>query len=127
MSVLITNVDDHLHNHGFLHVERETWRLAPAFDVNPFPDKVRELKTWVSEETGPAATVEALMSVVPYFGIKLDRARGVLREVESAVAGWRTRGAELGMTAGELDEIVDAFEHDERRTAQSESARVSSA
>jgi serine/threonine-protein kinase HipA len=23
-SILITNVDDHLHNHGFLHVERET-------------------------------------------------------------------------------------------------------
>jgi serine/threonine-protein kinase HipA len=124
-SILITNVDDHLHNHGFLHVERETWRLAPAFDVNPFPDKLRELKTWVSEETGPAATVEALMSAVPYFGLKLDRARQVLGEVESAVAQWRTRGAELGMTVGELDEFVDAFEHDERLAAQAESAHVS--
>lgn len=124
-SILITNVDDHLHNHGFLHVERETWRLAPAFDVNPFPDKLRELKTWVSEETGPAASVEALMSAVPYFGLKLDRARQVLGDVESAVAQWRTRGAELGMTEAELDEFVDAFEHDERRAAQSESAHIS--
>ena len=123
-SILITNVDDHLHNHGFLHVERETWRLAPAFDVNPFPDKLRELKTWVSEETGPAATVEALMSAVPYFGLKLDRARQMLGKVESAVAQWRTRGAETGMTVGELDEFVDAFEHDERRAAQSESAHT---
>ncbi len=124
-SILITNVDDHLHNHGFLHVERETWRLAPAFDVNPFPDKLRELKTWVSEETGPAASVEALMSAVPYFGLKLDRARQVLGEVESAVAQWRTRGAEFGMTDVELDEFVDAFEHDERLAAQSESGHVS--
>lgn len=123
-SILITNVDDHLHNHGFLHVERETWRLAPAFDMNPFPDKVRELKTWVSEETGPAATVEALMSAVPYFGLKPDRARRVLGEVESAVARWRTRGAEIGMTVGELDEFIDAFEHDERLAAQSESAHT---
>lgn len=122
-SILITNVDDHLRNHGFLHVERETWRLAPAFDVNPFPDKLRELKTWVSEETGPAATVEALMSAVPYFGLKLDRARQVLGEVETAVARWRTRGADLGMTAVELEELVDAFEHEERSAAQSESAR----
>ncbi len=124
-SILITNVDDHLHNHGFLHVERETWRLAPAFDVNPFPDKLRELKTWVSEETGPAATVEALMSAVPYFGLKLDRARQMLGKVESAVAQWRTRGAEIGMTVGELDEFVDAFEHDERLAAQSEGAHAS--
>ncbi len=114
-----------MHNHGFLHVERETWRLAPAFDVNPFPDKLRELKTWVSEETGPAASVEALMSAVPYFGLKLDRARQVLGEVESAVAQWRTRGAEFGMTDVELDEFVDAFEHDERLAAQSESGHVS--
>lgn len=122
-SILITNVDDHLHNHGFLHVERETWRLAPAFDVNPFPDKLRELKTWVSEETGPAATIAALMSAVPYFGLKLDRAREVLGEVEAAVARWRPRGSELGMSAVELDDFDDAFEHDERRAAQSESAR----
>jgi serine/threonine-protein kinase HipA len=37
-SILITNVDDHLHNHGFLHVERGLWLLALAFDINPFPD-----------------------------------------------------------------------------------------
>jgi hypothetical protein len=36
-SILITNVDDHLRNHGFLHADRGQWRLAPAFDVNPFP------------------------------------------------------------------------------------------
>ena len=52
-SILIDNVDDHLHNHGFLYVAADQWRLSPAFDVNPFPDRVRELKTWITEETGP--------------------------------------------------------------------------
>ena len=69
ISVLITNVDDHLRNHGFLHANRGQWRLAPAFDLNPFPDRVREMKTWISEETGPEATIEALLSVIPYFQI----------------------------------------------------------
>ncbi|HVW22460.1 MAG TPA: HipA domain-containing protein, partial [Opitutaceae bacterium] len=72
-SILITNVDDHVHNHGFLHAERGLWRIAPAFDLNPFPDRARELKTWVSAETGPEATVEALMSVIAYFRLSLSR------------------------------------------------------
>lgn len=29
---LITNVDDHLQNLGFLHVGKGLWRLAPAFE-----------------------------------------------------------------------------------------------
>lgn len=44
-SILITNVDDHLLNHGFLHVARGQWRLSPAFDLNPSPGRARELKT----------------------------------------------------------------------------------
>lgn len=32
-NLLITNVDDHLQNHGFLHVEHGLWRLAPALQA----------------------------------------------------------------------------------------------
>ena len=49
---LITNVDDHLQNIGFLYVGNQQWRLSPAFDLNPFPDKDPESKTWLSEDTG---------------------------------------------------------------------------
>jgi serine/threonine-protein kinase HipA len=117
-SILITNVDDHLHNHGFLHVDRGQWRLSPAFDINPFPERVRELKTWVSEETGPEATIDALMSVIAYFRITADRAKTILAEVDGAVSTWRDEGRALGMTADELDAFVEAFEHDERHAAQ---------
>ncbi|MGX5830103.1 type II toxin-antitoxin system HipA family toxin [Mesorhizobium sp. 43Arga] len=117
-SILITNVDDHLHNHGFLHVDRGQWRLAPGFDINPFPERVRELKTWVSEETGPEATIDALMSVIAYFRISRNRAREILGQVEGAVARWREDGRELGMTSQELESFTDAFEHSERQAAQ---------
>lgn len=50
----------------------------PAFDVNPSPERARELKTWVSEDAGPKATIEALMSVLPYFRIAAPRAREIL-------------------------------------------------
>lgn len=117
-SILITNVDDHLMNHGFLHVDRGLWRLAPAFDINPFPERLRELKTWVSEEVGPEATIDALMSVLPYFRISQSRAKETLGQVEQAVAGWKEEGRALGMTVADLDSFADAFEHRERAAAQ---------
>jgi serine/threonine-protein kinase HipA len=117
-SILITNVDDHLLNHGFLHAERGRWRLAPAFDLNPFPERQRELKTWISEDAGPEATIAGLMSVAPYFRISVDRAKAILAEVEHAVAGWREQGGAIGMTRAELDQFADAFEHRERECAR---------
>jgi serine/threonine-protein kinase HipA len=117
-SILITNVDDHLRNHGFLHAGRGLWRLAPAFDLNPFPDRARELKTWISPDTGPAATLEALQSVTPYFRLSPRRARTILRAVVAAVATWRKTGRKLGLTPTELDAFADAFEHPEMAAAR---------
>jgi serine/threonine-protein kinase HipA len=116
--VVITNVDDHLRNHGFLHVSRGQWRLAPAFDLNPFPDRVRELKTWISEDTGPEATIEALLSVLAYFQISRTSAKEILGRIERALSKWRQVGAALGMTNQELDQFAEAFEHPEREAAR---------
>lgn len=117
-SILITNVDDHLRNHGFLHVEGGLWRLSPAFDLNPFPERHRELKTWISEEAGPSASIDALLSVIAFFRIPTARAREILGEVVWAVSTWRERGRGLGMSEGELDRFAEAFEHPEREIAR---------
>jgi serine/threonine-protein kinase HipA len=117
-SILITNVDDHLLNHGFLHANHGQWRLAPAFDLNPFPDRIRELKTWISPESGPEATVDALLSVAPYFKVQKARAKEILAQVERAVAGWRGEGRSIGMSDAELEPFAPAFEHSEREAAR---------
>jgi serine/threonine-protein kinase HipA len=116
--ILITNVDDHLCNHGFLHVRHGQWRLAPAFDINPFPDRARELKTWISEETGPEATIEAALSVLSYFRISQTKAKEILGRIVAVVSNWRETGATLGMTSQELDQFADAFEHAELEVAR---------
>ena len=117
-SILITNVDDHLRNHGFLHVDRDFWRLSPAFDINPSPERVRELRTWISEEAGPEMTIDALMSVIAYFRITDTRAKEILGEVVHAVDGWRATGRSIGMSDEELEPFADAFEHGERDVAK---------
>jgi serine/threonine-protein kinase HipA len=91
--------------------------------VNPFPERARELNTWVSEEAGPDATIDALMSVVAYFRLPMTRAREILDGVERAVARWRKVGRKLGITATELDQFADAFEHPEREQARRQCTR----
>lgn len=119
LNLLITNVDDHLQNHGFLHVEHGLWRLAPAFDINPFPDKDRESKTWLSEQDGPITDVRMLLARAPYFALDKAQALAVLGEVHAALANWRrvALSAELGLGAADLDDFAPAFEHEQMEAA----------
>src|SRR5262249_14536760 len=103
-NMLITNVDDHLNNHGFLHVGYGQWRLAPAFDLNPFPDRGRELKIWLTEEMGPTGKIEDAMHAAEYFHLDDKAALKTLGEVHSAVSQWRkvAKDPAVGMSSREL-------------------------
>jgi serine/threonine-protein kinase HipA len=118
-NLLITNVDDHLQNHGFLHVGRGLWRLAPAFDVNPFPDKDRESKTWLSEQDGPITDVQMLLARAAYFALDTDQALAILAEVHAAVSNWRqlALSPEVGLRLAELDDFAPAFDHEQMQVA----------
>jgi serine/threonine-protein kinase HipA len=130
-NLLITNVDDHLQNHGFLHVEQDLWRLAPAFDLNPFPDKDRESKTWLSEEDGPITDLRMLLARSAYFGLGTEQALAVLAEVHAAVSNWRQLALSpaIGLQPKELDDFAPAFEHEQmdRRRCWSDRPAVVSA
>ncbi|MBY4674882.1 HipA domain-containing protein [Burkholderia multivorans] len=119
LNLLITNVDDHLQNHGFLHVERGLWRLAPAFDINPFPDKDRESKTWLSEQDGPIVDVQMLLARADYFALNEDQAIATLAGVHTAVSNWRqlALSPEVGLRPAELDDFAPAFEHEQMEVA----------
>jgi len=112
-NLLITNVDDHLQNLGFLYVGQGQWRLAPHFDVNPFPDKDRESKTWLSEATGPITSLDMLMAQARYFSLPPTDALHVLAQVVAAVSDWRAVALSpaVGLVARELDDFSPAFEH----------------
>ncbi|REE23919.1 serine/threonine-protein kinase HipA [Paraburkholderia sp. BL27I4N3] len=118
-NLLITNVDDHVQNHGFLHVEHGQWRLAPAFDINPFPDKDPELKLWLNEDYGPVDSIEAVMNEAPYFRLSADEAKRILNEVRNAVRDWKrvAKSAPVGMTDEDLDAFQPAFENEQVKVA----------
>jgi len=111
-SLLASNYDDHLRNHGFLMHSPGRWALSPAYDLNPIPEIDRTLtpKTPIAEdrdEVSIAATIE----VAPRFGIKAREAKAILREVLAAVSGWRKTGRGLRIKASTLDAYSTAFEH----------------
>ncbi|MCP5524067.1 MAG: type II toxin-antitoxin system HipA family toxin [Verrucomicrobiales bacterium] len=119
-SLLASNYDDHLRNHGFLMVEPGRWALSPAYDLNPVPeiDRARTTKTPVSEHPGEP-TIAGALEVAARFGLKSDAARTILREVFIAVSAWRVAGRKLRLKAGTLDAYASAFDHklmDEART-----------
>ena len=111
-NIVINNVGDHLNNTGFLHVAHDQWVLAPAFDLNPFPDKARALKTWVSEDAGDGASTAHALSAAALFGLNASTATAVLADVNKAVRSWKTEAQKMGMSAADIGRFAPAFEVD---------------
>lgn len=110
---LITNVDDHLQNIGFLYSGNNLWRLSPAFDLNPFPDKDPESKTWLSEDSGPITSIDQLMGQAIRFELSPLQAQAVLGEVVAAVRRWKdvATSPEVGLRAHEINDFKPAFKN----------------
>lgn len=113
-NVLISNVDDHLRNHGFLWLGKAGWSLAPAYDLNPVPSdlKARILTTNIDLDEG-TCSIDLLESAASFFGLSLAQARTIIKEVATVTASWRTVAGEAGARPAEINRMASAFEHDD--------------
>jgi serine/threonine-protein kinase HipA len=114
LNVLISNVDDHLRNHGFLWTGPDGWVLSPVYDLNPTPSDVRPriLTTNISLEEA-TCDISLVLSVAEYFGIASSEAKTIVGEVAAATVTWREVAATVGIPQIELRRMVSAFEHDD--------------
>ena len=119
-SVLISNVDDHLRNHGFLWLGRTGWSLSPAYDLNPVPTdlKARVLTTNIDLDEG-TCSLDLLEAASGFFALTLAQARAVIKEVATATATWRDAAKAAGVRAVDIDRMASAFEHDDLKRALS--------
>ena len=110
-SLLASNFDDHLRNHGFLMHEPGRWSLSPAYDINPVPemDRVHVNKTAIAEDQGDP-TVAGALAAAPRFALSASESKKILGEIFTAVSGWRKVGRRLGLKSA-LDTYASAFEH----------------
>jgi serine/threonine-protein kinase HipA len=119
LNVLISNVDDHLRNHGFLWLDKNGWSLSPVYDLNPTPTdvKARILTTNIDLDEG-TCSIDLVESVADLFGLNLSAARDIIREVGAAVADWRTVAATVGARPSEINRMASAFEHEDLKRAR---------
>jgi serine/threonine-protein kinase HipA len=111
-SLLASNYDDHLRNHGFLMHNAGRWSLSPAYDINPVPeiDRVHMWKTPISEGA-PEPSVAGALEVASRFGLKAADARGILLDVFNTVTIWRKIAGKLGMRGSAIETYSSAFEN----------------
>jgi serine/threonine-protein kinase HipA len=117
-NVLVSNVDDHLRNHGFLWAGQGGWILSPVYDLNPTPVdvKARILTTNINLDEG-TCSVELLQEAAEFFGLRQKASESVIREVAEVTSTWRRVAAEVGARRREIDRMASAFEHEDLQKA----------
>lgn len=105
-SICISNVDDHLRNHGFL-LSRTGWRLAPAYDLNP--SETGDGLTLNISEHDNAQALELAHEVARSFRVAPKRAKVITNEVVAVARRWREVAKRVGIPRAEQDRMASAF------------------
>ncbi len=109
-SILISNTDDHLRNHGFLHEDGDTWRLSPAFDINPNPEPGPKHLSTAIDLGDDTASVALALSVADYFRLSAEEANEVIAQVQTAVSRWAPVARQYGLSSQEITAMSWAFD-----------------
>ncbi len=106
-SILVANRDDHLRNHGFLR-GATGWRLAPAFDLNPSPDK--SAHALAIDESDPRPSLETLRSTARFYRLSDAQAAKIESDVRAAVGTWRSLADSLALSTADRDLLASVLE-----------------
>lgn len=108
-NILVTNDDDHLRNHAFVH-DDGAWNLSPLYDVVPKPQvgTERNLHLGVGPR-GRWATLDNAIAGYGDFGLTPARAAQLIDRVVGVVRTWRVVFEELGVSAKDCDAVATAF------------------
>lgn len=110
-SICVSNVDDHLRNHGFL-LSDKGWILSPAFDINPV-ETGTGLKINISEDDN-ALDLKLAMEVHEYFRLDPQKAREIITQVQTSVLSWRKKAEALKISRTDQELKQAAFGQAER-------------
>lgn len=110
--LLISNVDDHLRNHGFLWLCHSGWSLSPAYNLNPVPTDLnaRILSTNIDLDEG-TCSLDLLEAAAGYFSLGLAEAKIIIKKVATVTATLRNISKDAGARSAEIGCMASAFEH----------------
>jgi len=105
-SICISNVDDHLRNHGFL-LRSNGWELSPVYDINP-TEISDGLKLNITE-TDNEQNLDLALEVAPYFRLNEANASLIVGQIVQTVRGWRKFAENYGIGQSEQNRMANAF------------------
>lgn len=117
-TILISNTDDHLRNHGFLRSSTAGWSLSPAFDLNPNPEGGAKQLTTAIDGSNTEASLATALEVAGLFRISAAQARVLIAEVLAATERWRDVARGTGLGGQQLERLEPAFEHEQSAIAR---------
>ena len=106
-SLLVSNTDDHLRNHGFVS-EKGRWRLSPAYDLNANVKRPHSLSLELDAGV-PIESVDTLLDAAEYFRLGRKEANAQIEHIRSAVGKWRDVAVRLGIPRREQEEMSVCF------------------
>jgi len=112
-TIMVSNTDDHLRNHGFVYERYKGWRLSPAYDINPTPlELAPHVLTTSIDFNDQTASLKTAMRVAKEFRINKEDALLVIKEVASSVRQWRLVASKFGLSKQECDRMASAFKYE---------------
>ena len=112
-TILVSNSDDHLKNHGFVYSGHNRWRLSRAFDINPSPDRHRKLETGIMSGQPFDASLDLALEASILFDVKPDEARKLAKEMaEITTSEWKQALRDQQASAADTKLYTAAFEHE---------------
>lgn len=105
-SILISNTDDHLRNHGFLLTENG-WKLSPVYDINPNPYGTG-LSLNITDSDNSLDT-ELMMEVSRYFKMNEKEALKTITSFKEKVRNWSKIAGKIGLSKHEISFHEKAF------------------
>lgn len=85
-NLVIGNSDDHVKNHGVLHVDGKGWQLAPAFDLVAQIDGHTGYQELAILPGQHASSLGLALMAAPHFGLLEAQAESVARSTADVVA-----------------------------------------
>ena len=117
-TILVSNKDDHLKNHGFIYAGGDRWRLSPAFDINPSPSRHRVLETGIIEGASFDASLDIAFKACEFFDLTLAVAKLEAFRIARTIAdNWKRVLREERCTSADVQSYANAFEHNESELA----------
>ncbi|WP_246590266.1 type II toxin-antitoxin system HipA family toxin [Marinobacterium ramblicola] len=110
-NIAVSNVDDHLRNHGFLF-DGKGWRLSPAYDINPTA-VANGLHLNIDDKSN-SLSYELAFEVIEFFQLSREVAEDIFVKVLASVGQWREVADLIGISRTEQEIMRPAFNIDHK-------------